>query len=101
MEMLAYSNGKHLTKVGVNVPDLSRRGFDNNLNSAGTFYFSSLADYVQGHPFSFVQQQGNGHVIFLEKLIGLFAQDEYHLQESDALVWAALRLAELFSRQQQ
>jgi hypothetical protein len=78
MEMLAYSTGKHLIKVGINIPDLSRRGFNNNLNSAGTFYFSSLADYAQGRPFSFVQQQGNGHVVFLEKIIGLFAQDEYH-----------------------
>ncbi len=78
MEMVSYSTGKHLIKGGINVPDLSRRGFDNNINSAGTFYFSSLADYGQGHPFSFVQQQGNGHVVFLEKVIGLFAQDEYH-----------------------
>jgi Carboxypeptidase regulatory-like domain/TonB dependent receptor len=78
METLSYSNGKHLIKGGVNVPDLSRRGYDNNLNSAGTFYFSTLADYALGRPFSFVQQQGNGHVVFLEKVIGLFVQDEYH-----------------------
>jgi hypothetical protein len=78
MEMLSYSTGKHLIKGGVNVPDLSRRGFNNNLNSAGTFYFSSLSDYGGGSPFSFVQQQGNGHLVFLEKQIGLFAQDEYH-----------------------
>jgi hypothetical protein len=78
MEMLSYSTGKHLIKGGVNVPDLSRRGFNNNLNSTGTFYFSSLSDYAQGRPFSFVQQQGNGHLVFLEKAIGLFAQDEYH-----------------------
>ena len=78
METLSYSTGKHLIKGGINVPDLSRRGYDNNLNSAGTFYFSTLADYAQGRPFSFVQQQGNGHVVFLEEVIGLFAQDEYH-----------------------
>jgi hypothetical protein len=78
MEVLAYSSGRHLIKGGINVPDLSRRGFDNNINSAGTFYFSTLADYAQGRPFSFVQQQGNGHIVFLEKVIGLFAQDEYH-----------------------
>lgn len=78
MEVLSYSTGKHLIKGGINVPDLSRRGFDNNINSAGTFYFSTLADYAQGRPFSFVQQQGNGHIVFLEKAIGLFAQDEYH-----------------------
>jgi hypothetical protein len=78
METLSYSTGKHLIKGGINVPDLSRRGYDNNLNTAGTFYFSTLADYAQGHAFSFVQQQGNGHIVFLEKVIGLFAQDEYH-----------------------
>jgi hypothetical protein len=78
MEMLSYSTGKHLIKVGVNVPDLSRRGFNNNLNSAGTFYFSSLSDYALGRPFSLVQQQGNGHLVFLEKDLGFFAQDEYH-----------------------
>ncbi|MCU1266823.1 MAG: hypothetical protein JWM21_3141 [Acidobacteria bacterium] len=78
METLAYSSGKHLIKGGINIPDLSRRGFDNNLNTAGTFSFSTLADYAQGRPFSFVQQQGNGHIVFLEKQIGLFAQDEYH-----------------------
>ena len=82
MDTLSYSTGKHLIKGGINIPDLSRRGFDNNLNSAGTFYFSSLADYGQGHPFSFVQQQGNGHVVFLEKQLGLFVQDEYHLRKN-------------------
>jgi Carboxypeptidase regulatory-like domain/TonB dependent receptor len=82
MEVLSYSTGKHLIKGGINVPDLSRRGFDNNINSAGTFYFSTLADYAEGRPFSFVQQQGDGHIVFLEKQIGLFAQDEYHLRKN-------------------
>jgi hypothetical protein len=90
METLAYSTGKHLIKGGINVPDLSRRGYDNNLNSAGTFYFSTLADYAQGRPFSFVQQQGNGHVVFLEKVIGLFVQDEYHPRKN-VMVSAGLR----------
>ncbi len=82
MEILSYSSGKHLIKGGINVPDLSRRGFDNNNNSAGTFYFSSLEEYGQGRPFSFLQQQGNGHIVFLEKVIGLFAQDEYHPRQN-------------------
>lgn len=82
MEVLSYSTGKHLIKGGINVPDLSRRGFDNNINSGGTFYFSTLADYAQSRPFSFVQQQGNGHIVFLEKAIGLFAQEEYHLRKN-------------------
>jgi hypothetical protein len=77
-ETLSYSTGKHLVKGGINIPDLSRRGYDNNINTAGTFFFSTLANYAAGVPFSFVQQQGNGHVVFLEKVIGLFVQDEYH-----------------------
>jgi outer membrane receptor protein involved in Fe transport len=77
-ETLSYSSGRHLVKGGVNVPDLSRRGLDNNLNTLGTFYFSSLNDYLLRRPFSFVRQQGDGHVVFFEKVIGVFAQDEYH-----------------------
>jgi hypothetical protein len=78
MELLSYSSGKHLIKAGINIPDLSRRGYDNNLNSLGTFYFSSINDYNAQRPFSFTLQRGNGHVVFLEKVIGPFAQDEYH-----------------------
>ena len=82
METLSYSSGKHLVKGGINIPDLSRRGFNNNLNSLGTFYFSNVGDYLQRRPYSFTQQQGNGHVVFLEKLLGLFIQDEYHLRKN-------------------
>lgn len=78
MEMISYSKGKHLIKGGINIPDLSRRGFNNNLNSLGTFYFSSIGDYLLRRPYSFTQQQGNGHIVFLEKQLGLFVQDEYH-----------------------
>lgn len=90
METLSYSTGKHLIKGGVNVPDLSRRGYNNTLNSAGTFYFSTLVDYALGRPFSFVQQQGNGHIVFLEKVIGLFVQDEYHPRKN-LMISAGLR----------
>ncbi|MEA2175578.1 MAG: hypothetical protein QOD00_3170 [Blastocatellia bacterium] len=82
MDTLSYSTGKHLLKGGINIPDLSRRGLNNNTNSTGTFYFSSLNDYLQRRPFSFTQQQGNGHVIFLEKQLGLFVQDAYHLRKN-------------------
>ncbi|HYR77071.1 MAG TPA: TonB-dependent receptor [Pyrinomonadaceae bacterium] len=81
-EMLSYSTGKHFIKGGINIPDLSRRGFNNNLNSLGTFYFSSIGDYLLRRPYSFTQQQGNGHVVFLEKLLGLFVQDEYHARKN-------------------
>src|SRR5262249_39633698 len=41
---------------------------------------SSLADYVARHPFSFQQQQGNGHLVFYEKIIDFFVQDDLRLR---------------------
>jgi hypothetical protein len=75
-EMLTWSPGKHVVKAGINIPDWSRRRFDDNTNSGGTFYFSSLTDHKAERPYAFIQQVGNGHVAFLEKVVGLFVQDE-------------------------
>jgi outer membrane receptor protein involved in Fe transport len=75
-DMLTWSSGRHTLKGGINIPDWSRRRFDDNTNTGGTFSFSSLADYTAGRPYAFVQQGGNGHVAFLEKVVGLFVQDE-------------------------
>jgi hypothetical protein len=66
----------HTVKAGLNIPDWSRRRFDDNTNTAGTFYFSNLTQYEAGLPYAFIQQQGNGHQAFLEKVLGVFAQDE-------------------------
>jgi outer membrane receptor protein involved in Fe transport len=77
--MVTWSPGRHVVKVGVNIPDWSRRRFDDNTNTGGTFYFSSLADYAAARPYAFIQQVGNGHVAFLEKVVGFFIQDEIRL----------------------
>jgi hypothetical protein len=78
-EMLIWSSGHHTVKAGINIPDWSRRRFDDNTNSGGTFYFSSLADYGAARPYAFIEQAGNGHVAFLEKVVGLFVQDEIRI----------------------
>ena len=75
-ESLTYLHGKHLVKTGFAIPDFSRRGFDDRTNFAGTFTFSTLDDYTAGRPLSFVQQRGDGQIVFLQKVFGAFAQDE-------------------------
>jgi Carboxypeptidase regulatory-like domain/TonB dependent receptor len=75
-DMVTWSSGRHTLKAGVNIPDWSRRRFDDNTNTLGTFYFSSLSDYAAGRPYSLIYQTGNGHVAFLEKVVGFFVQDE-------------------------
>jgi hypothetical protein len=79
-DIVSWSAGRHAVKAGFQIPDWSRRRFDDNTNTAGTFYFSNLADYTAARPYSFIQQAGNGHVVFLEKVLGAFAQDEIRVR---------------------
>lgn len=79
-DILSWSHGNNLVKAGVNVPTITRWGLDDRSNFDGTFQFSSLQDYEKGKPFSFVQNQGNGRLVFWQKEFGLFAQDEIRLR---------------------
>jgi hypothetical protein len=79
-EVVVWSLPKHTLRFGFNVPDFSRRGLDDNTNMGGTYTFSSLQDYVLGRPFSLVRQSGNGHVVFVEKVLGGFLQDEFKVR---------------------
>ena len=76
-ENLIWSGAKHTIRTGFNISDLSRRGLDDNTNTIGTYTFSTLQDYQQSHPFSLLRQSGNRHVVFLEKVLGGFVQDEF------------------------
>ena len=78
-ETLSWSHGKHLIKAGANLPELGRYSLNDRSNFDGTFQFSSLQDYVQGKPFSFVQQQGTSQLVYWLKEVGLFAQDEMRI----------------------
>lgn len=89
-DALTWTSAHHAVKAGVNIPDWSRRRFDDNTNTAGTFYFSDLSQYEAGLPYAFIQQQGNGHQAFLEKVLGVFAQDEIQIT-SHLTVAAGLR----------
>lgn len=74
-EILSWNHGKHFVRAGLNIPDISRRGFSDRTNFGGTFYFSTLADYSNNRPFLFSISEGDGHLAFLQKDFGLFAQD--------------------------
>ena len=72
-----YSSGRHTVNFSVESPDISRRGFDDNTNSAGTYTFASLAAFQQAQPSTFVIQTGQPHVAFLEKVFGASVQDDF------------------------
>src|ERR1700730_2535147 len=72
-----YANGRHTVNFSLESPDISRRGFDDSTNSAGTYTFASLAAFQQGLPSAFVLQTGHPHVAFLEKVFGASVQDDF------------------------
>ena len=74
---LGWTKGRHLVQAGFQLPDWSERGFDDRTNVGGTFYFANLPQYQAGRPFSFVQQQGNGVLSFLEKQVGAYVKDDF------------------------
>ncbi len=79
-DTLSWSHGKHLVRAGINLPEFSRWSLNDRTNFDGTFQFSSLTDYMQGRPFSFVQQQGTSQLVYWQKETGLFAQDEIRIR---------------------
>ncbi len=78
-ENLAITKESHLLQLGFQVPDWSRRGFYDRSGFGGTYYFSDLGAYAAGRPYAFIQQQGNGDVVWLEKVLGLYANDDWQI----------------------
>jgi hypothetical protein len=75
-EFLSWTHRKHFVRGGLNIPDISRRGFSDEANFGGTFTFAELEDYLNNRPFLYSINQGDGHLAFWQKEFGLFAQDQ-------------------------
>jgi hypothetical protein len=81
-DIVMYSAAKQEIKFGIDVPDISRRGFDDFTNQVGTYSFASLADYQTSHPFSYLVQRGQGHVTFLERTVAGIVEDNVRLRSN-------------------
>jgi hypothetical protein len=88
--LLTRTAGKHMLKYGINIPDWSRRGLVDRTNDIGTLFFASLSDYASNRPYAALLQRGNPKVIFVEKNVGGFFQDEWQLRANLSLA-AGLR----------
>jgi hypothetical protein len=84
-EIMSLNYGKHFIRFGLNIPDISRRGLSDHTNFGGTFSFSSLEDYLDGRPFLFSINQGEGRLVFWQRDFGLFAQDNISLRPNFSL----------------
>src|SRR5437588_427724 len=79
-ETVTYVSRGHELKFGIDVPDISRRGRDDFTNQIGVYHFANLSDFVAGHPQTAVIQRGNGHVVFLETVLGAFIEETFHVR---------------------
>lgn len=81
-ESLVWMRGAHVVQAGFQLPDWSRRGFEDRTNVGGTFYFAGLDAYTSRppSPYAFVQQQGNGDLAFLEKQVGAYIKDDWQVK---------------------
>jgi hypothetical protein len=79
-DIVTYSSGKHVLNFGVDVPDLSRRGADDFTNQLGTYTFANINDYSAGTPSNYRVQTGNGHLVFWERTVAGFIEDDIRLK---------------------
>jgi hypothetical protein len=87
-DFVTYANGKHQLSFGIDIPDISRRGFDDFTNRQGTYTFScSTASPAPCNPVvsTYVLQTGQGHVVFLERIISGFVEDNIRLRPNFSL----------------
>ncbi len=85
MEFATYASGRHQLSFGIDVPDISRRGLDDFTNRAGTYTYGSVADYVAGIVSTYQLQTGQGHVVFLERSLAGFFEDNIRLRPNFSL----------------
>ena len=79
-DFVTYANGRHQLSFGIDIPDISRRGLDDFTNRAGTYTFASSADFTAAIPTTYLLQTGQGHVVFLEKVISGFFEDNIRVK---------------------
>ena len=88
-----------MLSFGVDIPDISRRGLDDFTNQLGTYTYPSLDAYDAGQATTYLVQHGNGHTVFLERVLGAFIDDNIRAEaELLCLSRHALLLSELLSR---
>ncbi len=79
-DIVTWNHQHHYVKFGVNIPNLSRRAWEDHSNREGTYNFSSLDDYKMNKSYSFTQQTGAGRADFWMNEIGAFVQDQYQIR---------------------
>jgi len=93
-DMVTWTRGRHLVKLGAGTPHIDRRAFDDNTNSLGSYTFgptlasdgvtvleTALENYTNNRPSGFTQNTGDVHFVYHQQEMGAFIQDQFKLNE--------------------
>jgi outer membrane receptor protein involved in Fe transport len=75
-EIVSWSHKNQYIRVGVQLPQFSRRAVDDHTDRLGTFKFASLSNYMGNTPYVFTAQQGVGRGLYWINEFGSFIQDQ-------------------------
>jgi len=89
-DMVTWTHGRNLVKIGAGTPHISRRAFDDNTNALGTYTFgptlaadgvtvlqTSFQNYAANLPSAYSQNTGDVHFIYHQQEMGGFVQDQF------------------------
>jgi hypothetical protein len=65
-DIVSWSHGHHYIKFGINIPNLSRRAWDDRSDRLGTYSFSSLAEYAANTPLVYAADWPGPHGVLDE-----------------------------------
>lgn len=92
-DMVTWTRGRHTITVGADIPHISRRAFDDNTNSLGSYTFgptldangnvsqSALQNYASNLPSAFTQNPGDVHLIYHQREMGAFIQNQWKIND--------------------
>jgi hypothetical protein len=90
-DMVTWTEGRHLIKFGIGIPNFNRRVLEDNTNSLGTYTFgpttdangnvlvTALENYEDNRPSTFTQNTGISRFVYHQQEAGGFVQDQVKL----------------------
>jgi len=89
-DMLTWTRGRNLIKLGAGTPHIDRRALDDNTNELGSYTFAptlasdgvtvlqtALQNYANNLPSAYSQNTGVVHFVYHQQEMGAFIQDQF------------------------
>jgi len=93
-DMLTWTRGRNIIKLGAGTPHIDRRAYDDNTNSLGSYTFgptlasdgvtvlqTALENYAANLPSEFTENTGQVHFVYHQQEMGAFIQDQFKVND--------------------